>query len=123
MKKAVIGILIASFLYLDFQPAYAHAQIDLSVPKRNQVIAHLPRLVWIEFDGNLITIGDKDINRLFVTNSKNQRVDAGGTIVGGARISTKLKSGLIAGKYKVSYRVVSEDGHPVEGSFSFTYKP
>jgi methionine-rich copper-binding protein CopC len=30
---------------------------------------------------------------------------------------------LPAGKYLVTYRVVSEDGHPIEGSYSFTYKP
>lgn len=105
------------------ESASAHAQLTSSVPARNQNISILPTLVWIEFDGNLITLGNDPINQLTVTNSKKVRVDTGGSIVGGARISTKLKPGLPAGKYIVSYRIVSEDGHPVQGSYTFNYKP
>lgn len=105
------------------ESANAHAQLTSSVPRKNQTIKMLPNLVWLEFDGDLITLDGKAVNELTVTNSKKVRVDIGGSIVGGARISTKLKPGLPSGKYMVSYRIVSEDGHPVDGSFSFTYKP
>lgn len=123
MKKIIIaGLLLALFATSPY-PAVAHAQMELSTPSRNQVVKTPPRLVWIEFDGNLIDLGIASINRITVTNSKKLRVDIGGTIVGGARITTKIKSGIEPGKYLVAYRVVSEDGHPVEGSYSFTYKP
>ena len=122
MNKLITVLLTTGLIVLNFQPAQAHAQLDVSVPKRNEVISTFPPLVWLEFDGDLITFGGKAINVLMVTNSRNQRVDIGGTIVGGARISTMLKSGLAPGKYKVAYRIVSEDGHPVEGSYSFTFK-
>ena len=113
---------LALFLF-GIQNANAHAQVTSSVPAKNQTVSVLPSLVWIEFDGDLLSFGDKQIDRLTVTNAKKVRVDIGGPIVGGARISTKLKAGLPSGKYLVSYRVVSEDGHPVSGSYSFTYKP
>ena len=105
------------------QSADAHAQLSLSNPTKNQIVRTLPSLVWLEFDGDLLSFGDKQINTITVTNSKKKRVDIGGPIVGGARISTRLKANLSAGKYLVSYRIVSEDGHPVEGSYSFIYKP
>ena len=105
------------------QDAHAHAQVTSSVPAKNQIVKVLPSLVWIEFDGDLLSLDEKQFQKILVTNSKKVRVSIGGPVVGGARISTKLKAGLPAGKYIVSYRVVSEDGHPVEGSFSFTYKP
>ena len=105
------------------QGAHAHALVTSSVPAKNQIVKVLPSLVWIEFDGDLLSLDDKQIHKITVTNSRKKRVDIGGPIVGGARISTKLKAGLPAGKYFVSYRVVSEDGHPVEGSYSFSYKP
>lgn len=50
-------------------------------------------------------------------------MSVGKVIVGGPRISTKIKSVLPPGKYLISYRIVSEDGHPVEGSFSFIFRP
>lgn len=105
------------------QSAGAHAQLSSSNPTKNQIVRTLPSLVWLEFDGDLLSFGDKQIHKITVTNSRKKRVDIGGPIVGGARISTKLKAGLPAGKYFVSYRVVSEDGHPVEGSYTFSYKP
>jgi methionine-rich copper-binding protein CopC len=123
MKK-LISVTVSILLTLaGTQGAHAHAQITSSVPAKNQIVKVLPSLVWLEFDGDLLSFGDKQIHKITVTNSIKKRVDIGGPIVGGARISTKLKVGLPSGKYFVSYRVVSEDGHPIEGSYSFTYKP
>jgi methionine-rich copper-binding protein CopC len=123
MKKILITFLAMYFSIIGSIAASAHAQLTSSVPSKNQVVKVLPALVWIEFDGDLIAFGGKVINKVTVTNSKKTRVDIGGTIVGGARVSTRLKQGLSAGRYLVSYRIVSEDGHPVEGSYYFTYQP
>ena len=123
MKKLTSTLMSILLILLGVQNANAHAQLSSSVPAKNQIVKVLPSLVWLEFDGDLLSFGDKQIHKITVTNSRKKRVDIGGPIVGGARISTKLKAGLPAGKYFVSYRVVSEDGHPVEGSYTFSYKP
>ena len=123
MKKLTTITISAILILTGVQSANAHAQLSSSSPIKNEVVKTLPSLVWIEFDGDLLSFGDKQIHKLTVTNSKKVRVDIGAPIVGGARISTKLKAALPAGKYLVSYRIVSEDGHPVLGSFSFIYKP
>jgi methionine-rich copper-binding protein CopC len=123
MKKLTSTLISILLILLGVQNANAHAQLSSSNPAKNQIVKTLPSLVWLEFDGDLLSFGDKQIHKITVTNSRKKRVDIGGPIVGGARISTKLKAGLPAGKYFVSYRVVSEDGHPVEGSYTFSYKP
>lgn len=123
MKK-INSIIFSSLLTIaGVQNASAHAQLTSSNPPKNQTIRTLPPIVWLEFDGNLMILGEKLVNRISVTNSKKVVVSTGEALVGGARISSKLKPGLPPGKYLVTYRIVSEDGHPVEGSFSFTYKP
>jgi methionine-rich copper-binding protein CopC len=123
MKKLTSTIISLFLVFTGIQNANAHAQLSSSVPTKNQIVRVLPSLVWLEFDGDLMSFAGKQINKLTVSNSKRLRVDIGGSIIGGARISTKLKAGLPAGKYLISYRIVSEDGHPVEGSYSFTFKP
>ena len=123
MKKLTTITISVLLIFAGMASADAHAQLSLSNPTKNQIVRTLPSLVWLEFDGDLLSFGDKQIHKITVTNSRKKRVDIGGPIVGGARISTKLKAGLPAGKYFVSYRVVSEDGHPVEGSYTFSYKP
>lgn len=123
MKK-INAIIFSSLLTITgVQNANAHAQLTLSNPAKNQTVKTLPPIVWLEFDGNLMILGEKQVNRISVTNSKKVVVSTGEALVGGARISSKLKTGLPPGKYSVTYRIVSEDGHPVEGSFFFTYKP
>jgi copper resistance protein C len=123
MKKITSALMTFALFLFGIQNANAHAQLSSSFPAKNQTVKVVPSLVWLEFDGDLLSFGDKQIHRLTVTNAKKVRVDVGGLIVGGARISTKLKAGLPSGRYLVSYRIVSEDGHPVSGSYSFTYKP
>ena len=123
MKKLTTIIISVLLIFVGMQSADAHAQLSSSNPTKNQIVRTLPSLVWLEFDGDLLSFGDKQIHKITVTNSIKKRVDIGGPIVGGARISTKLKASLPAGKYLVSYRIVSEDGHPVQGTYSFTYRP
>ena len=103
--------------------AFAHAQLVATDPGINKTINILPTFIWIEFNENLMVLGDKNPNTISVTDSKNMRVDIGGSLAGGARVSTKLKSNLKPGRYKVSYRIVSEDGHPIQNFFYFTYRP
>jgi methionine-rich copper-binding protein CopC len=122
MKKTTLVLMTLALFLFGVQTANAHAQLSSSFPTKNQTVKVVPSLVWLEFDGDLLSFGEKQIHRLTVTNAKKVRVDIGGPIVGGARISTILKAGLPSGKYLVSYRIVSEDGHPVAGSYSFTYK-
>jgi methionine-rich copper-binding protein CopC len=123
MKKFFATALVAIFTFSYSYSASAHAQLTGSNPGDNKVIKTLPALVWVEFDGDLMTFGDKNPNVITVLDSKKKRVDSGGSLVGGARLSTKLKSGLKAGRFQVTYRIVSEDGHPVTGNYFFIYKP
>jgi methionine-rich copper-binding protein CopC len=123
MKKIIATFLVAAISIGLPQIANAHAQLTDSNPGVNKTVKSLSEFVWVEFDGNLMVFGGKHPNVITVTDAKKNRVDAGGSIVGGARLSTRIKQGLKPGKYLVFYRVVSEDGHPVQGSFSFTYMP
>lgn len=123
MKKTLIATISFLFLMSATTGAFAHAQITSSVPLKNKTIKTMPQIVYVEFDGDLITIDGQAVNTISVTNTKKKRVDTGKTLVGGSRLSTYLKPNLPAGKYAVTYRVVSEDGHPIHGSYTFTYLP
>jgi hypothetical protein len=47
------------------------------------------------------------------------RVDAGAAQVRGAVVAAGVRDDLASGRYTVAYRVVSDDGHPIEDSFTF----
>jgi methionine-rich copper-binding protein CopC len=57
-----------------------------------------------------------------VSDSPGKRIEKSPAIISGTRATTKLKDALAPGKYVVKYRVVSEDGHVVNGSYFFSVK-
>jgi hypothetical protein len=123
MKKFLSILSIVAFTFIGAQAAQAHAQISSTFPVKNKITKTAPNLIWIEFDGNLITLDGKAMNIITIFDSKNKRIDDNSNVVGGARITTHPKFPLKPGKYSVNYRVVSEDGHPVSGNYYFTYQP
>jgi len=121
-KKLLFFILAVLFSQLSCYSANAHAEIAKTSPTKNAILAQSPKSVWIEFGESLLTLDTKVVNTLTVTNSQGKRVDKSPTIISGARATTKISGALKKGKYLVTYRVVSEDGHPVKASYYFSVK-
>jgi methionine-rich copper-binding protein CopC len=122
VKKFLFAALILSHGVFLIPGAIAHAEIAKTNPTKNAILTQPPKSVWIEFGESLLTLDTKEVNTLTVTNSKGKRVDKSPTIISGARATTKILEALKKGKYLVTYRVVSEDGHPVKGSYYFSVK-
>jgi len=121
-KKLLFATILLSILNTSTHGANAHAEIAKTYPVKNSVLSQSPNTVWIEFGETLLTLDAKKINSLKVSDSQGKRVDKSPTIISGARATTKILGALKKGKYLVTYRVVSEDGHPVKGSYYFSVK-
>jgi hypothetical protein len=63
--------------------------------------------------------GETEANQVQVTDSSKERVDNGDVQVTGEVLTVSLKPLLADDTYMVTYRVVSEDGHPIEGIIEF----
>jgi methionine-rich copper-binding protein CopC len=122
MKKLTLLMLVVVSPFTFTQSAFAHAEIAKTSPTKNAILTQPPKSVWIEFGESLLTLDAKVVNTLTVTNAQGKRVDKSPTIISGARATTKILGALKKGKYLVTYRVVSEDGHPVKGSYYFSVK-
>ncbi len=120
--SSLLTILIATSLALIPSWAEAHGQFVSSNPKAGSTLSKMPKLVWVEFDGDLITIADKQTNFLTVKNSKGRELSDGKAFVSGTRVGVNIKDRSATGKIKVSWRVVSEDGHPVSSFLTFTVR-
>ncbi|MCH1864976.1 copper resistance protein CopC [Nocardioides sp. CFH 31398] len=55
-----------------------------------------------------------------VTTADGIDVTGGSVAVDGARVTRPLAAAAAAGEYTIAYRVVSADGHPIEGETTFT---
>jgi methionine-rich copper-binding protein CopC len=89
----------------------------------NSTSSPAPTQVWIEFDGELQLIDGEVINTLKVKDSTGLVVSAEDAVIEGSKISTQISDQSVGGVFTVEYRIVSEDGHPVEGSYTFQASP
>ena len=116
MKKLLV-LLVSLFIVT---PASAHTSLVSSIPSSGAVLNEVPAEVRIKFNEDLLLVDDKNPNRIEVINGVGQVV-SGMSVVEGPEIFTALDLSLEpSGEYLVKYRVVSADGHPIEGEYQFT---
>lgn len=118
MRKLIALTLIGWLLFNGSQPASAHAQLVGANPKAKSVVYVLPAQINLMFTDDLIDLSDS--NQIQVVDPKGQRIDSGSTTLKGNQLGIGLKKSKLIGKYTVTYRVLSEDGHPVSAIYWFT---
>ncbi len=96
--------------------AGAHASLKTSNPTDGSIVEVAPGEVTLEFSGSVVA-GPGTI-QIFAPNEQNVETGAP-TPAKGARI-TQAFDGSEPGTYGVGYRVSSEDGHVINGSFTFS---
>lgn len=97
-------------------PAAAHAELVKITPGQNARLTTAPTQVVLEFSDPV----NPSFATVLVTTAGGAAVTSGKPAVVGARITQALNPGLDAGDYRVAFRVVSTDGHPVNGESGFT---
>lgn len=123
MRKLLLSLVIIALTLLSSPVALAHGEIISTSPKQYTNAAPIPTQVWIQFDGNLQTLDGQAINTIDVIDSTGLTVSFGDPVIEGGTITTKLSGQSAPGVFTVNYRIVSEDGHPVEGSYTFNASP
>jgi methionine-rich copper-binding protein CopC len=123
MRKLIVALSLAALAFLNTPMASAHGEIVSTFPEQYTNATPIPTQVWIQFDGNLQTLAGQAINTIDVVDSTGLTVSYGDPVIDGGKISTKLSGQSAPGVFTVNYRIVSEDGHPVEGSYTFNASP
>jgi len=121
MKK-VLALLAVAVLTIHASPsAQAHSKITSFSPSPNAVVTELPSKVTIKFSEAPLTFKKKKVNLISVTNPEKILVSSGQTkVVGKALVIALSDQEAVPGKYRVTYRMASPDGHVVSGSYRFT---
>lgn len=103
-------------------PALAHDALSSTNPAQDAVVAAAPETVSLTLSEPPTYSKSLNLSIITVTDGAGNTVGDGKVTVYGPSLSTKIAAGT-AGTYKVRWRAVSSDGHPIEGKFSFTVQP
>jgi copper resistance protein C len=120
MKRALIAFLIAGAAVLvTAAPAAAHNALISSDPKDKSSLEAGPSSVTLTFDQDVQ--GGEGINTISVVDANGGRYEvAGDPTIKDNAVSAKVNALGKAGQYKIGYRILSADGHPVSGELTFT---
>jgi copper transport protein len=116
LLRTLAGFALAAIAILATAgPAAAHAVLESSDPADGSRLTEAPDTVTLTFNEDV----GAEVGGVRVFDAGGERVDDGVTTVAGPIVSAGLNPGLGDGAYIVTYRVLSADGHPVRGAFSF----
>jgi len=99
-------------------PASAHNALVEATPKRNAVLREAPAGIKLKF---LQTVDDRSLS-IDVVGAEKQKISTQAPKADGKLATVEFADPLPDGEYTVTYRVVSHDGHPVQGSYGFTVR-
>lgn len=121
MKKFLTLLALAVLTIHASSPAQAHSKITSFSPRPNSVVLELPQMVTMKFSEAPLTFKKKKVNLISVANPRKEVVSIGETKVVGKSLVVALSDlEAVPGKYLVTYRMASPDGHIVSGSYRFT---
>jgi methionine-rich copper-binding protein CopC len=125
MKIKSKGFLVTSFLLsiliTSVCSANAHSSLINSDPSSGQILDRISQVMTLTFNEDLIEIEGEQVNSLQLNFLDSGEKTALELNVIGPEISGLLPARTYpAGKYELSYRVVSADGHPITGVIPFS---
>ncbi|MGW0217692.1 copper resistance CopC family protein [Micromonospora chokoriensis] len=110
------GLAVLVALLVAAGPAWAHNSLRAATPVQQSTVTSAPTEIVLEFMSRL----DPTFTTVVLTDAAKRKVVTGEPVVAGAKSTVQVTDPLPNGTYTVAYRVVSADGHPVQGSYPFT---
>ncbi|MCT2087178.1 copper resistance protein CopC [Microbacterium enclense] len=101
------------------QAASAHDSLVSATPAADATVSTASD-VELTFSANLL--GADGGNEVIVVGPDARHYETDCTALAGPVLTTPVELGA-AGEYQVTWRAVSSDGHPVSGTYAFTYAP
>jgi len=113
----IVGVVAVLAILVGMSPAGAHAELESSDPKDGATLSSAPAAISFVFgeeilpEGNAVTLTDV---------AADSRLEVGPVEVEGDTVSVAWPSASPEGEFRAAYRVVSADGHPIDGTITFT---
>lgn len=108
---AVVAILLAISISTS---AFAHSHISGTNPADGEVVTEPLQEIILEFDGDI-----EQGSFIEVTTISGEEIDVQDIIIGEGTLTGTLAEPLQNDNYQVNWSIISADGHPLEGEYTF----
>ena len=116
LRRAIVSVLLAvACVLLLAAPGSAHAELVQTTPANGQRLETAPAKVTLAFSESVNLLEDG----ISLLDSHGATVSTPDPTVDGHTVTWPMPKHLRNGPYVVTWRVISADGHPVDGASSF----
>ena len=115
LRLLVAGLVAAGCTALVAAPAQAHDKMISTNPPDKAQVAVVPAQVVLTFEEPPVKTGSQ-----VIVKGPGGHAQAGAPAFSGETVTQAIAPGSPAGAYTVTWRVTSDDGHAVFGTFAFT---
>ena len=122
--RRLLALLLVGVVMTSLSAAQGHSSLVSSTPRNGAVVKTFPTTLSLTFNEEILQLAGKEPSRVQLFSPSQRRISLGKTtivreVLTAAVIGAKRENG----RYRLSYRVVSADGHVITGALTFTYKP
>ncbi|WP_102275616.1 copper resistance CopC family protein [Cytobacillus massiliigabonensis] len=115
MKRIFIAIAAVLLAMSISTNVFAHSHLGGSNPADGDIISEPLKEIVLEFDGKI-----EQGSYIDITTTKGKAIELQEIIIGDGTLTGTVSEPLPNEKYQVNWSIISADGHPLEGKFSFT---
>lgn len=117
-RTLVATAALAAASLLGATPASAHDELISTNPADGATLTQAPASLELTYSGDIMDVDGA--NQVRVTNAAGDSVTDGEPEIDGAVVTQDLATAAADDTYTVTWRVVSSDGHPIQGTFTYT---
>ncbi|GLY64132.1 copper resistance CopC family protein [Amycolatopsis taiwanensis] len=118
LRKILVTVALAALAMLGLAtPALAHDVLLSTDPVKDASMETGPAKITLTFNA---PVQGGDLNQIAVTGPNGTQWAEGSVSIDGNMVSAPVRPLGPAGVYTVGYRILSADGHPVQGQYTFT---
>lgn len=124
-KARTSGALLIAALILIVSPvsAFAHSAIISSDPEANATLSIFPTTLTVTFNEALLTLGGSSSNFLELRSPSGELIELSESRVEDRKlIADVIPIDAPSGRFTITYRAVSSDGHVIKGEIGFIYE-
>lgn len=117
-RTLVATAALAAGNLLGMNPAAAHDELVATNPADGATLTEAPASLELTYSGDIMDVDGA--NQVRVTNAAGESVTDGAPDIDGKVVTQDLATAAADDTYTVTWRVVSSDGHPIQGTFTYT---
>lgn len=115
---ALLTLVLAAIGILSMpNPAFAHDSLISTSPASDDHLSAAPASVTLTFSAGVLSLGESAV--VIVTAPDGTVVSDDNPVIESETVTQALVTNGAPGTYLVQWRVVSSDGHPIDGEFSY----